>query len=443
LIEVVDKVTGQIVAQFRYFADDRRARKRVFSGGVLQYEIDFFYDGRQCVEEQDAASGTTRITYVWNDDEGNELCHFERTADHPLGTGRFWVHADARNDVVAITDASGVVVEKRFYDAYGAALDASKQPLVQAGASGLEYAFKGRRLDPETGNYYFSERYYDPNTGRYLQRNRKSAFLNPGDLYTFQGNNPVNARDPNGSGFMLGLTGDLVDASHLNDYVNSTPIEFLNGPFSSSGLGRPMGHRPVPVEAGMDLVLNYRLDSLVRFYALASGWRVGYANAQDAMSTPQDGSPNPSVNRRDSQRFRLSAFYFDEGVNGQSSGVSVSSANAQDGEFETLSESIRRYAEELREAGEYSWAFPDRKPRKNAITECLRTFDCVSGHRCRRCYTSWAPRGGGSHIGRPIDHRIWHGRFPLPGGCVIKLPRETQPRLNSILHELSGSNHSN
>ena len=112
------------------FASDdtgnRRREKTVYdpgSGGVVA-QTAYFYLGFRCVEEQEAGSGTTLVTYAWGPRYIDELCEFERTAAHPLGAGRFWVHQDARFDVVAITDASGAVVERRFYDDFGQPLNA-------------------------------------------------------------------------------------------------------------------------------------------------------------------------------------------------------------------------------------------------------------------------------------------------------------------------------
>jgi len=197
---VTDAATGNPVAEYRYYADNRRAEKRVFSEtapGVLDDATAFFWDGWRCCEEQDVGTGETETTYVWSPVYVDELVQFERTAAHELGAGRFWVHQDARADVVAITDAAGSVVERRFYDDFGRLLDAQKEPTTES-VTGLEYGFQGRRLDAETGLVYFRNRYYDPGTGRFLQRDPVWDAGNVGGWYTFVGNGPWSGLDPLG-----------------------------------------------------------------------------------------------------------------------------------------------------------------------------------------------------------------------------------------------------
>jgi len=200
LVAVTDAATGNPVAEYRYYADNRRAEKRVFSEtapGVLQEATAFFWDGWRCCEEQDVGTGQTEVSYVWSPVYVDELVQFERTAAHELGAGRFWVHQDARADVVAVTDAAGSVVERRFYDDFGRLLDAQKEPTTES-VTGLEYGFQGRRLDAETGLVYFRNRYYDPGTGRFLQRDPVWDASNVGGWYTFVGNGPWDGLDPTG-----------------------------------------------------------------------------------------------------------------------------------------------------------------------------------------------------------------------------------------------------
>jgi len=200
LVAVTDAATGNPVAEYRYYADNRRAEKRVFSEtapGVLDEATAFFWDGWRICEEQDAGTGQTETTYVWSPVYVDELVQFERTAAHELGAGRFWVHQDARADVVAVTDAAGSVVERRFYDDFGRLLDEQKEPATES-ATGLEYGFQGRRLDAETGLVYFRNRYYDPETGRFVQRDPVWDASNVGGWYTFVGNGPWSTLDASG-----------------------------------------------------------------------------------------------------------------------------------------------------------------------------------------------------------------------------------------------------
>lgn len=187
------------VAAYRYLPDGRRVRRTVYApDGAVVLERRSLWDGPQEVEEQ-SEHGETVATYVWAPGYVDELLQFRRTSAHPLGAATFYVHQDARFGVVAVTDGSGQVVERRRYDDYGQVEVRDKDGNPAAGSVvGLEYGFQGRRLDPESGLYYFRARYYDPATGRFLQRDPVWDPNNAANLYTFVGNNPVTLTDPTG-----------------------------------------------------------------------------------------------------------------------------------------------------------------------------------------------------------------------------------------------------
>ena len=201
LVGVLRKADLRPIAVYRYLPDGRRSRKQVFdpdTGGLVQ-DIRFICDGPQEVEEQDWNSGVTLATYVWSPVYVDELVEFNRTTAHPLGAGSFFAHQDARCGIVAITNATGAVVERRRYDDYGREeIRNGAGALVATSHVGLDYGFQGRRHDRETGLIFFRARYYDPGTGRFLQRDPVWDAANVGGQYSFAGNGPVSGRDPTG-----------------------------------------------------------------------------------------------------------------------------------------------------------------------------------------------------------------------------------------------------
>ena len=206
-VGIGDRATGQPIALYLYFADNRRAEKQVYSQAqpaVLEKTTTFFWAGWQCVEEQDAATGATEITYVWGAGYVDELCQVERTAAHPLGAARLWVHCNVRFDVVAVTDASGAVVERRRYDDFGnVEFRDGAGAVAQASPSGLDYGFQGRRLDRESGLMYFRHRYYDPELGRFVQRDPVWDAGNVGGWYSYSGNGVLVQRERDCVGWIL------------------------------------------------------------------------------------------------------------------------------------------------------------------------------------------------------------------------------------------------
>ncbi len=199
LVSVTWKSDGAPIAHYLYDAANRRRQKIVFSPAArnrVEAQTLYFYDRWRVCEEQNAA-GATETTFVYSPKYIDCLVQFERTANHPLGSGSFYLHQNARYDVIAISDASGNLVEKRFYDDFGRGFDEAKQPMVGSDV-GHALGFQGQRFDPETGLYYFRARYYDPATGRFLQRDPVSDPANHGNQYTFAGNSPVSGLDPLG-----------------------------------------------------------------------------------------------------------------------------------------------------------------------------------------------------------------------------------------------------
>ena len=200
------------IALYRYLADGRRARTVAWdpATGAVVREASFVHDGPREIEERNSA-GQTVATYVWAPEYVDALIQFERTSFHPKGAGTFFVHQDARFNVVAVTDSDGAVVERRRFDDFGAmeVRDSAGQVVPQS-TVGLDYGFQGRRHDPETGLIYFRARYYDPATGRFMSRDPVWDPGNVGNQYTFVGNSPISGMDPTGEiAFLpaLGLLG--------------------------------------------------------------------------------------------------------------------------------------------------------------------------------------------------------------------------------------------
>lgn len=222
----------RLVAIYSYLADGRRSRARTWSTSgaptlLPTRDVRFVYDGPQEIEEQ-TADGVTLATFVWGPEYVDSLVQFQRTADHPKGAGTFYVHQDARFDVVAVTDENGAVVERRRFDDFGnmEVRDSTGQVLPQS-AVGLDYGFQGRRHDPETGLIYFRARYYDPATGRFISRDPVWDPMNMGNQYTFVGNSPVSGMDPTGEwghivagGAIGGLIGGGVSLYQGEDFCS-------------------------------------------------------------------------------------------------------------------------------------------------------------------------------------------------------------------------------
>jgi RHS repeat-associated protein len=101
-------------------------------------------------------------------------------------------HTDALGSPVAVTNASGQVIERMDYEPWGAIIGKSNH-------NGIGYT--GHVMDAATGLTYMQQRYYDQSIGRFLSIDPVAALSNPGlmfNRYKYAGNSPYRFIDPDG-----------------------------------------------------------------------------------------------------------------------------------------------------------------------------------------------------------------------------------------------------
>lgn len=104
-----------------------------------------------------------------------------------------YIHTDGLGSVVAVTDGSRNVIERREYEPFGEQLT----PTVQDGPG-----YTGHVQDAVTGLTYMQQRYYDPVIGRFLSVDPVTAY-HSGDMrhfnrHAYAYNNPYKFTDPDG-----------------------------------------------------------------------------------------------------------------------------------------------------------------------------------------------------------------------------------------------------
>jgi RHS repeat-associated protein len=111
-----------------------------------------------------------------------------------------YIHTDALGSPVAVTNASGVVIERTVYEPYGQVLN---RPLNN------RPGYTGHVEDAVTGLNYMQQRYYDPQLGRFLSNDPVTASSVGGNFnrYWYGNNNPYKYRDPTGEVGELALRG--------------------------------------------------------------------------------------------------------------------------------------------------------------------------------------------------------------------------------------------
>jgi len=184
LIHTIRKSDGSILGEYRYDALGRRIKK-IASGLTTE----FLYDGWRVIG--DGVDKKIVAEYVYGDWIDEVLCMQREDQT-------YYYHTNKLGSIVALTDASGDVVERYAYDAYGSTsiMDETGIPLSDSAVDN-PYMFTGRSLDPETGLYYYRARMYNPETGRFMSKD-PLGMVNGPNMYTYVNNNPLNFIDPEG-----------------------------------------------------------------------------------------------------------------------------------------------------------------------------------------------------------------------------------------------------
>jgi RHS repeat-associated protein len=104
-----------------------------------------------------------------------------------------YIHTDALGTPVAVTNTTGVVIERSEYEPYGQLVN---RPLTDGPG------FTGHVQDAATGLTYMQQRYYDPVIGRFLSVDPVTAYENSDwrhfNRYVYAYDNPYGFTDPDG-----------------------------------------------------------------------------------------------------------------------------------------------------------------------------------------------------------------------------------------------------
>ena len=127
-------------------------------------------------------------------------------------TATKYQHTDALGSPVAISDASGTIIERTNYDPYGG-------PIGKA-VNGMGYT--GHVMDGATGLTYMQQRYYDPAIGRFLSVDPVLTSPASGSnfsRYWYGNSNPYRFADPDGRYVCSGTDGGCARFAQALDTV--------------------------------------------------------------------------------------------------------------------------------------------------------------------------------------------------------------------------------
>jgi RHS repeat-associated protein len=186
------------------FVDDQLVSKTVntsaslSAGGVIEKYI---IDRNQIAYVTDG-SGTQTFHYLYGNNIDSVMAQ-----DSP--TGMVWSLSDRLGSVNLLTDAGGVVVDKRTFDSFGRVLSETNPGLS------FRYGYTGRETDGETGLDYYRARYYDAANGRFISTDPMGFGAGDSNLYRYVGNSSTLYTDPSGEIVPLLAFGLLIAAGGL------------------------------------------------------------------------------------------------------------------------------------------------------------------------------------------------------------------------------------
>ncbi|MDF0653133.1 MAG: RHS repeat-associated core domain-containing protein, partial [Nitrospira sp.] len=144
----------------------------------------------------------TRNQYVWTPAyiDGLVVKLTDSAGDGTYET-RHYALTDANWNVTAITDGSGVVLERFVSDPYGRfdVYNADWSTLQPSGSAyAWDYFHQGGRYDYATGFFHFRNRDYSPTLMRWVGMDPIGFEGGDSTLFRYEADNPVNRSDPSG-----------------------------------------------------------------------------------------------------------------------------------------------------------------------------------------------------------------------------------------------------
>jgi len=202
-----------------------------------------FYSADKSIEIVKEGDITKIITYLTGDPYSANYMKVEVLTGGALtSTGRFFLHRDHQNTIVAITqaDTEGTMVEKRYFDAWGNLKEAqlgASTTVVLPNAMGwvnsllIDRGYTGHEHLTTVGLIHMNGRIYDPALRRfmspdnYVQDPHNTQNYN---RYGYVWNNPLVFEDPSGE---LGFVGAVLVAAAISAVTNSISNMISGVPF--------------------------------------------------------------------------------------------------------------------------------------------------------------------------------------------------------------------
>jgi RHS repeat-associated protein len=209
-----------VVTEFEYDGFNRCLERRTTRPGGGAETLRLVYAGWGLIEERNG-EGALAAQYV----------HGAQTDDivaKSTVAGTVYYHRDGLGSTVALSDASGQVVERYRYDVFGRVeIRSATGESVPESLFGNRFLFTGREHLSEAGLYDYRNRVYSAELGRFLQTDPIRFSAGDGNLYRYVGNDAVNLWDP------WGLCSETSDSEKFNDFRQILDALLSAGPLAA------------------------------------------------------------------------------------------------------------------------------------------------------------------------------------------------------------------
>ncbi|WP_445455729.1 RHS repeat-associated core domain-containing protein [Flavobacterium sp. HNIBRBA15423] len=226
-------------------------RSSMFYGGLevdkmqRQYRKHYSADGSMEIKHNTLTGDVEFVTYVGGDGYTAPVVY---KTDGTTGEYLF-LHRDYLGSIVAITDVSGNIVEKRLFDAWGDVIKiVDGQGTTLTNFALLDRGYTGHEHLQSVGLVHMNGRLYDAKVHRFLQPDNYIQDPYNTQNYNRYGyvlNNPLKYNDPSGEEFTLltaVVVGAIISATTytLNAWIGNSPFSF-GGLFKASFIGALSG----------------------------------------------------------------------------------------------------------------------------------------------------------------------------------------------------------